>query len=260
MTESHAAAAAPDITEGRACDQFFVADPADRDGYMRLKASTDARIGVGRAGTRYTTASMLRFRADHAAARDSVNAGVPPEFIRENGFIPGVTRCGGREEYLLRPDLGRALSDASRETFGRGLARGASALVAVGDGLSCAAVLANAAEVIASLRQGLSLHGIGPTPIPFIQYCRVGAMDDLGPLVGAETVCLLIGERPGLVSAESMSAYMAYRPDKSRPESWRSVVSNIRRGGIPPVEAGAVIAEILARMLAQKRSGVSLIL
>jgi ethanolamine ammonia-lyase small subunit len=249
----------PDITAGTPSDLFLVPNSADRSGYLRLKAATSARIGVGRAGARYATLSMLRFRADHAGARDSVNADVPESFVLENGFISVVSRCDSRETYLRRPDFGRRLSDESRESIRKNFSPGADVLIAVGDGLSSAAIRANAAEVIPAVRQGLALGGVETGPVLFVKYCRVGIMDDIAPLIDVKVVCLLIGERPGLVSAESMSAYMAFRPNFDRPESWRSVVSNIHGGGIPPVEAGAQIAEILIRMLEQECSGLSLV-
>ncbi|MDR1961470.1 MAG: ethanolamine ammonia-lyase subunit EutC [Gracilibacteraceae bacterium] len=258
MTEKIPGEMIPDISEGQARDWFAVPRPADAEGYLRLQAATSARLGVWRAGTRYATQSMLRFRADWAGARDAVNTDVPADFIAACGFLAGSTQCADREVYLRRPDLGRRLSGETRELYAGKLAHDARVLLAVGDGLSSAAICANAADVILTLQQGLALAGIETGPIPFIKYCRVGVMDDLAPLVRAEAVCLLIGERPGLVCAESMSAYMAYRPDPGRPESWRTVVSNIHAGGLPPVEAGAQIAEVMTRILEQKLSGVAL--
>ena len=92
----------------------------------------------------------------------------------------------------------------------------------------------------------------------FIQYARVGAMDHIGELTGAELICMLVGERPGLATSESMSAYITYQPYPGIPESKRTVVSNIHKQGTPAVEAGAYIAELLVRMLEQKASGIDL--
>ena len=249
---------AADITATTTKEQFFVPNPADREGYLRIKEYTPARIGVWRAGPRYNTFSMLRFRADHATAQDAVFTDVPEEVLAANNFLCGQSACESRDEFITRPDLGRKLSDETRALFKKELPQNAKVLLMAGDGLSSAALAANAADIIPAIRQGLKQQGIEIGVIPFVKYCRVGAMDDIGPLSGAEAVCMLIGERPGLVTAESMSAYMAYRPSPDKPESWRTVVSNIHRGGTPPVEAGAHIAGILKKILDAKASGVDL--
>ena len=131
-------------------------------------------------------------------------------------------------------------------------------MLAVGDGLSSAAVQANAPDCCAAIRQGLQAQGIELGPVPFIQFCRVGAGDHIGDLTDCEVICLLVGERPGLVTNESMSAYLTYRPHTGIAESCRTVVSNIHRQGVSAVEAGAHIASLIGRILAQKASGISL--
>jgi ethanolamine ammonia-lyase small subunit len=239
--------------------QLAVPSPCHLEGYLQMLASTRARIGISRAGTRVTTEKLLRFRGDHANAQDSVNTAVPESWVHDNGFLDGTSQCTDLDMYLRHPEKGRELSPASGKRFSQDLTHDAQVLLAVGDGLSSAAICASSLDTIASLKQGLSLSGISIGKIPFIRFCRVGIMDELAPLLGAQVVCLLIGERPGLGSATSMSAYMAYRPDKTREESWRTVISNIHEGGIPPVEAGAQIAEVLVRMLRQKCSGIALI-
>ena len=248
----------PDITATTTKEQFFVPNPADREGYLRIKEYTPARIGVWRAGPRYNTFSMLRFRADHATAQDAVFTDVSEEFLKNNNLLCGQSACTSRDEFITRPDLGRKLSDETKALFKKELPQNAKVILMAGDGLSSAALEANVADIVPSIKQGLKQHGIEIGTIPFVKYCRVGAMDDMGPLMGAEVICLLIGERPGLVTSESMSAYMAYKPSPERPESWRTVVSNIHRGGTPPVEAGAHIAGILKKILDAKTSGVDL--
>ena len=128
----------------------------------------------------------------------------------------------------------------------------------MGDGLSSAAIEANAVDCIQAAQAGLKTYGLESGPVLFIKYCRVGASDHIGELTGAEAVCLLVGERPGLVTAESMSAYLTYRPHTGIAESCRTVVSNIHRQGVSAVEAGAHIASLLGRILAQKASGIGL--
>jgi len=248
----------PDITEHSTKEQFFVPNPADREGYLRMKQSTSARIGVWRAGTRHNTYSQLRFRADHATAQDAVFTDVSDGCLKENGFLCGQSSCESRDQFITRPDLGRKLDAETKKLFDQKIPKNQKVLIAVGDGLSSAAIEANAEDAIPAIKQGLKKYGIETGVVPFIKYCRVGAMDDLGPLTGADVVCLLIGERPGLVTAESMSAYMAYKPSPDKPESWRNVVSNIHKGGTPAAEAGAHIADLLKRMLDEKLSGVDL--
>jgi ethanolamine ammonia-lyase small subunit len=248
----------PDITVTSTKEQFFVPAPSDRDGYLHIKEFTPARIGVWRAGPRYNTFSMLRFRADHATAQDAVFTDVPEEVLAQQNFLCGQSLCANRDEFITRPDLGRKLNDATKALFKKELPQNAKVILMTGDGLSSAAIAANASDIIPAIKQGLKQQGIEIGTIPFVKYCRVGAMDEVGPLTGADVVCLLIGERPGLVTAESMSAYMAYRPSPDKPEAWRTVVSNINRGGTPPAEAGAHIADIIRKILDAKVSGVDL--
>ena len=247
----------PDVTAVSTKDEFHVPNPADRQGYMDMKQYTVARIGVWRAGPRYNTWSMLHFRADHATAQDAVFTDVPDEFAKENGFIQGQSLCGSKDEFLTRPDLGRKLSDESKALFAKELQKGAKVTLVVGDGLSSEAMV-NIPDIIPAIKQGLKGMGIEVGTIPFVKYARVGIMDDIGQLLGSDVVCILIGERPGLATGESMSAYMGYQPNPDRPESWRTVVSNIYKGGTPPVEAGAHIASVIKKILDAKVSGVDL--
>ena len=128
----------------------------------------------------------------------------------------------------------------------------------MGDGLSSAAIEANAKDMIPSMKQVLKQHGIDIGKILFVKYCRVGAMDAIGEVTDTDVICLLVGERPGLVTAESMSAYIAYKPRHGLQEAKRTVISNIHKGGTPPVEAGAHAAELILKMLEKKASGIDL--
>jgi ethanolamine ammonia-lyase small subunit len=247
-----------DVTALDLQEQFFVPDPEDKAGYMRIKKFTPARIGVWRAGPRYNTISSLRFRADHATAQDAVFTSVPDDFVTSCGFISAQTVCKDKDEYLTRPDLGKVLSPAERDKLKKELPKNAKVQIVVGDGLSSAAIIANIKEILPSLKQGLKGYGIDIGPIPFIKYCRVGAEDEIGEITGSEVICMFIGERPGLVTAESMSAYLAYKPTINMPEARRTVVSNIHKGGSLPVETGAHIADIIKIMLDKKVSGVDL--
>ena len=247
-----------DITASDLRQQYLIDNPHNARAFLDLKAKTPARLGLGRAGTRYKTATMLRFRADHAAAQDSVFSLVPESFAKDNGLIPIKTECRDKDEYLTRPDLGRRF-DENNQAVIRKVCENQRVLLVIGDGLSSAAIEANALDCAAAIRQGLKTYGIELGKTLFIQFCRVGASDHIGDLTGCELVCMLVGERPGLVTSESMSAYLTYRPHRGISESKRTVVSNIHKQGVSAVEAGAHIASLIDKMLRQKASGIDLI-
>lgn len=249
--------ALPDITAVDLRQQYLVPQPKNREAFLALKQKTPARLGLGRAGTRYRTATMLRFRADHAAAQDSVFSLVDEAFYRDNHLIFVKTECRDKDEYLTRPDLGRRFDEENQAIIQKHC-KEQRVLLLIGDGLSSAAIEANALDCAAAIRQGLKAYGIEAGPSLFIQFCRVGASDHIGDLTGCELVCLLVGERPGLVTNESMSAYLTYKPHRGISESKRTVVSNIHRQGVPAVEAGAHIASLIDRILRQKASGIDL--
>ncbi|MGD9505235.1 MAG: ethanolamine ammonia-lyase subunit EutC [Syntrophobacteraceae bacterium] len=222
-----------------------------------LKERTGARIGVGRSGARPLTSEVLKFRVDHAAARDAIYDSVPEDVLKRHECVGVETLAADKGEYLLRPDLGRRIREEGLETLRREFPQGETVLILIGDGLSASAVEANLDDILPSLRTGLERHGYtAPRPI-FIKNARVGVMDHVGEALSPETAVLLIGERPGLISSESMSAYMCYKPRFGKTDSDRNVISNIHRGGVPPLEAGAVIADFIHRFLELKTSGVN---
>ncbi|WP_353949033.1 ethanolamine ammonia-lyase subunit EutC [Sporolactobacillus sp. Y61] len=247
-----------DISEINLREQLLVPNAHHLDGYMKMKSFTPARLGLWRCGPRYKTQSILRFRADHAAAQDSAFSYVDPNLIKEMDFISIQTLCRSKDEYLTRPDLGRRFSKEYAEKIRKHITNHPKIQLVVGDGLSSAAIEANIKEIIPSIKQGLNYYGLDCQQPIFVTYCRVGVMDQIGEITDADVVCLLIGERPGLATAQSMSAYIAYRPTMGMPEMRRTVVSNIHAQGIPPVEAGAYISELLYKMLRYKKSGLDL--
>ena len=238
---------------------YMVEDPADGERFRKMKLRTSARLGSGKAGPRYKTLTMLRFRADHAAAQDAVFSQVPEDFAERNGLIPVKTRCEDKDQYLTRPDLGRCFDEENAEKIRAAVSGTPRVQIVVGDGLSSAAITANAMDCLAAIRDGLKLKGIETGKSLFVRYCRVGAGDAVGDITGCELVCVLVGERPGLVTDKSMSAYITYKPHTGVSESARTVISNIHAQGTPAVEAGAAVAELIDTILKRKVSGVGLL-
>ena len=254
------------VDTGCACDVtaldlrklYLTENPENKDKFARMKARTPARLGSGKAGPRYKTLTMLRFRADHAAAQDAVFSQVPEDYAGENNLIPIQTRCHDKDEYLTRPDLGRTFDEENQAKIRSAIPTPPTVQLVIGDGLSSAAITANAADCMAAIREGLKLKGIDTGPALFVRYCRVGAGDAIGDVTGCRLVCMLVGERPGLVTDKSMSAYITYMPRTGVLESSRTVVSNIHAQGTPAVEAGAYVAELIEKILKKQVSGVGL--
>lgn len=221
-------------------------------------ALTPARINIGRAGSRLPTEAYLAFRADHAVARDAVQQDVQQELLDCLQLPTFKTRCSDKNEFLTRPDLGRQLDDDTLRALRQHNPSPCDVLIYAADGLSSRAVTANLEDILPILCDGLQGQNITTGKPFFLQYGRVGSMDSIGPALQAKVVCILVGERPGLGSAESMSAYVAYQPTVGMPEARRTVVSNIYAGGLNAVEAGAYLAELIAKILTAKKSGVEL--
>ena len=248
----------PDVTQLDLRKLYLVEKPENGEKFKQMKAKTPARLGCGKAGPRYKTLTMLRFRADHAAAQDAVFSQVAEDFAAINGMTEVQTRCHSKDEYLTRPDHGRCFDEENQRKIRAAIPGTPKVQIVVGDGLSSAAIMANAADCVAAIRDGLKVRGIDTGRAVFVRYCRVGAGDAVGDVTGCEVVCVLVGERQGLVTDKSMSAYITYKPHSGISESARTVVSNIHPQGTPAVEAGAYIAELIDTILKKKVSGVGL--
>ena len=248
----------PDVTDLDLRKLYLVENPEDGEKFKRMKLKTPARLGCGKAGPRYKTLTMLRFRADHAAAQDAVFSEIGDEFAKDHDLLPTKTRCTSKEEYLTRPDLGRCFDEHNAKAIKGGIDTPPRVQIVVGDGLSSAAIAANAMDCLGAIRDGLKLRHIDTGKAIFVKYCRVGAGDAIGDITGCELVCMLVGERPGLVTDKSMSVYITYKPHTGVSESSRTVVSNIHAQGTPAVEAGAYVAELIEKILNRKVSGVGL--
>ena len=236
----------------------FIASPHRRDVIDDFVSHTGARIATGTVGTRPPTRACLRFLADHARSKGTVFREVPEEWLRRRGMLAVQTLVEDKDTYLTRPDLGRVLSEASLQTVRERYKPVPQVLIVLSDGLSTDAVLANADEIVPPLTNGLRQAGFTVGDPLFLRYGRVKAEDRLGEAIGCDVVLMLVGERPGLGQSESMSCYGVYRPTAATLESDRSVISNIHREGTPPVEAAAVIVDLVRRMMQHKASGIAL--
>lgn len=238
--------------------EIGVDNPHNLEALQMMRRATPARILIGRCGCRQKTSSLLRFLADHAAAVDAVFKDLPESFLEEQNLFQVQTVVGDKDEYLMKPELGKRLDEASRTMVLEKCSKNPQVQIIVVDGLSTTSIEANIADVMPSLIQGLQTMGISVGTPFYVKYGRVGIMDDIAPLVGCEVIVEFIGERPGLITAESMSAYLAYKPNQNTVEADRTVISNIHRGGTPPVEAGAHLATLVKQMLTHRASGVTL--
>ncbi len=230
----------------------------------RLRARTPARILAGRAGAAYRTKTWLELRRDHAAAKDAVCAELDlagdlgEAFVAEWGLFEVTTMARTKEEFLLRPDLGRTLDDAARSAIAGRCPSGVDFQVAIADGLSAAAVRAQVPALLPMLAAEASRRGWRFGQPFFIRHGRVGVLNDLGEILDPAVAVLLVGERPGLATAESLSAYMAYRPGAGHDDARRNLISNIHARGILPDRAAHRIAEFAEQMIRLATSGVAI--
>jgi len=227
----------------------------------RVRARTPARLLVGRAGGAYRTGTQMDLRDAHAAARDAVRAELDLErdlgadFVERWRLFEVDSRASSKDEYLLRPDLGRTFKDRSREELKRHCPQGQRLQIAIGDGLSVTAVSAQVPGLLPLLCDGAKARGwtVGQTFV--IRYCRVGILNEIGELLAPEVAVLLIGERPGLATAESLSAYLAYRPQRNHTDANRNLISNIHARGVRPEDAAVRILHFAERMMKLGASG-----
>src|ERR1700726_4090900 len=230
----------------------------------RIRARTPARILVGRAGAAYRTNTQLELREAHAAARDAVRAELDFEtafgadFAKQWGLFEVCTQAANKDVYLLQPELGRHFNDASLAELQRRCSRGNDLQIAIGDGLSVPAATAQVPLLFPLLHAGARKLGWTVGQSFVIRHCRVGILNEIGELLDAKAAVLLIGERPGLATAESLSAYMAYRPRRTHSDAERNLISNIHARGTNPEDAAVRILNLAAQMMQVGASGYDL--
>jgi ethanolamine ammonia-lyase small subunit len=236
---------------------------AGDDPWARLRAATLARIGLARAGSSIATRDHLAFQVAHARARDAVHEPFDPgalvERLRQRGLeaVQLKSAAADRPTYLARPDLGRRLDDASRARLAA-MAREYDLVFVLADGLSPRAVESHALPLLdASLPQ---LRGDGRRigPVAVIEQGRVAVGDEIGSILGAALVCVLIGERPGLTSPDSLGAYLTWQPAIGRTDSERNCLSNIRPAGMAYAEAARRLVYLCTQARLRRCTGIML--
>lgn len=239
----------------------LVENPKNKEALMRLKRSTPARTATGRAGDREKTMINIRKMANLSAAVDAVWTPLNKEFVGSLGYPVLKSMPSSKEEYLMRPDLGVLLDDANMNIVRTQLKKNPDVQIVIGEGQSNQGLEKSMPELLPALLQGLQANKIDYGTPCFVEYTRVGIGDLIGQEVGAKVVCVILGERPGLLSWDGLGCYITYGPKVGILESKRTCVSNIQdNGGTPPAEAGAYISDLIARILKEQKSGVDLII
>jgi ethanolamine ammonia-lyase small subunit len=239
--------------------------PAPPSGSLRdLRDLTPARVGLGRSGASLPTKALLDFTLDHARARDAVHAAFDASAIVAGlgdlglGAFEVRSQARDRKDYLSRPDHGRRLDQASRHLLASRHGGACRLAIVVGDGLSPAAVNAHAVALVRCLVPLLVADAIEIGCAVVATGARVALGDEIGAIVGARMMAVLIGERPGLSAPDSLGAYLTFAPRVGRADAERNCVSNIHGAGLGYDEAALRIAWLIREALAREVSGVAL--
>ena len=226
---------------------------------QKIRARTPARLLEGRAGAAYRTGTQMDLRLAHANARDAVRTELDTsgqlgvEFVKQWNLLRS-TQASSKDGYPLNPSLGRCFSEASRAELLRRCATRNDLQIAIGDGLSVTAVIAQVPTLLPALYDGAKSRGWTIGEVFVIRHCRVGILNEIGDLLAPTVAVLLIGERPGLATDESLSAYMAYKPRMTQTDANRNLVSNIHARGVSPTAAAVRILDLQAAQMMQARS------
>jgi len=238
---------------------------ATPDPWAELRRLTPARIALGRAGGSLPTAELLAFSAAHAAAKDAVWSALDLDAL-EAALAPAglpvlrlASRAPDRHTYLQRPDLGRQLSPEGEALAAAAGAEGPfDVALLVGDGLSATAAQRHAPAVVEGLAAALRARGFTLAPVCLVTQARVAIQDPIGAALRAKLAIVLLGERPGLGTPDSLGAYLVHGPLSGRPDSERNCVSNIRPEGLPPAAAVELLAWLAGEALRRQLSGIEL--
>ena len=219
---------------------------------------TTALLGIGHVGTRYATDVVLQFQAELAVAHAAVSAELPERWAEDHGFVGVTSRVTSHREFLLRPDLGRRLSEASLAVVRTECQRGADVQLIVADGLSAVACMQTGKQLHVAVARACQARGLRVgTPVA-ARFARVWLEDEIGQETGAKIAMILLGERPGLGTGDGLSAYVVHGPRLGNTDGDRNMISNIHARGTPPDEAAARLAALAAALIEQRTSGVTL--
>jgi len=241
-----------------------VADGVAPDPWANLAEHTAARIALGRCGGSLPTGETLRFALSHAQARDAVHTPLDVAALAaqlaDAGFqsLSATSAARDRSEYLQRPDYGRRLDAASRAALDASTEEGWDVLCVIGDGLSSRAIERNAVRFLTELRPYLENASLRVGPVVIATQARVALADEVGELLRARFALMLIGERPGLSSPDSMGLYLTHQPRVGRLDSERNCISNVRPEGLPYREAAYKLAWLLNAAVKLGATGVTL--
>jgi ethanolamine ammonia-lyase small subunit len=234
------------------------------DVWRKLAVTTPARIALGRAGTGLPTREVLRFALAHAQARDAVHtpfdSAATAEAIGALGFetVEIASAAPARDAYLRRPDLGRRLSDASRALLRERAGEPVDLAIVVADGLSSTAIHAQAVPFLTAFKARVAEAGWRLAPIAVASQARVALGDEVGELMKARAVVVLIGERPGLSSPDSLGLYLTFAPRVGRSDAERNCISNVRGEGLAYDHAAFKLAWLIDQAMARQLTGVNL--
>ncbi len=232
--------------------------PRNAEVLSRLVTTTPARIVTGRTGTRYLTSSYLGLRADHAIALDAVESEVDEAWAKQQGWLPLRTKAKDHAEFLLHPDLGRRLDDASRARCEQEADKGVDVQLIAGDGLSAHALQVNGPQLLAALATAHQAQGFRVGKPLFVKFARIGVQDEIGVLTAAKATVIVVGERPGLGTGDSLSIYTAFGPRLGQDNAEKDCISNVREVGFLPERAAKKCAELMKQCFAVGGGGVKL--
>jgi ethanolamine ammonia-lyase small subunit len=227
----------------------------------KVRTRTPARLLAGRAGAAYRTSTQLELREAHAEARDAVRGELRCQemfggaFVKKWNLCEVSTKATAKDEYLLRPELGRQFDEQAQAELRRRCPVDNDLQIAIGDGLSVSAVAAQVPALLPFLSEGARQRQWKMEQVLVIHHCRVGILNEIGELLRPRVAVLLIGERPGLATAESLSAYMAYKPRRSHTDAERNVISNIHARGLTTEQAAERILNLAEAMMRAASSG-----
>jgi ethanolamine ammonia-lyase small subunit len=237
--------------------RVYTPRPEKRPFAAEAARHTTALVGIGHVGTRYATDVVLQFQAELAVAHAAVGALLPDDWAAQNGFIALKSRVTDHREFLLRPDLGRRLDDASLEALRR-CTRNPDVQIIVADGLSAVACTGSGKQLHDAVAKACQARGLSTGTPVCARFARVWLEDEIGQEVGAKVSMILLGERPGLGTGDGLSAYVVYDPKLGKTDGDRNMISNIHARGMPIEEAAARLAALAAAMIEQRTSGVTL--